>query len=186
MARPVEYNLEKVLDDAMDIFWKKGYEGVSMAQLVEHTGLNRRTMYSLFKDKEGLFRDALDNYYSKRSSQKLAILKENSGKNGLVLLLQSFTFEKNFKGCLFSNTMREKEFVDERTYDIPKEYFNSLKKQIEINLTQAKEDKEFNGNIEAMALIIITFIHGFHVHGKYNHSKDDSKLIIENMISMIN
>ncbi len=45
MARPVEYDLEKVLDNAMEIFWQKGYEGVSMAELVLHTGLNRRTMY---------------------------------------------------------------------------------------------------------------------------------------------
>lgn len=185
MARPVEYDLQKVLDNAMEIFWQKGYEGVSMSQLVDKTGLNRRTMYSLFTDKEGLFRDALDNYYSKRSSQKLAILKQNPGKKGLILLLQSFTFDKNFKGCLFSNTMREKDFVDEKTYDIPKEYFTSLKEQIQINLSQAKEDSEFSGNVEAMALSLITFIHGFHVHGKYNSSKNDSKLIIESMINMI-
>jgi TetR/AcrR family transcriptional repressor of nem operon len=185
MARPVEYDLQNVLDNAMEIFWKKGFEGVSMAQLVDETGLNRRTMYSLFNDKEGLFRDALDNYYSKRSSQKLSILKEHSGKNGLILLLRSFTFGKDFKGCLFSNTMREKDFVDERTYDIPKEYFDSLKKQIQVNLTQAKKDREFTGNVEAMALTIITMIHGFHVHGKYNNSKEDSRLIIENVINMI-
>lgn len=185
MARPVEYDLEKVLDNAMEIFWQKGYEGVSMAELVSKTSLNRRTMYSLFKDKEGIFRDALDNYYSKRSSQKLNILKQNPGKSGLVLFFQSFTFGNNFKGCLFSNTMREKDFVDERTYDIPKEYFESLKEQMQINLSQAVEDKDFSGNVEATALIFVTFIHGFHVHGKYNHSKDDSKIIIENIINMI-
>lgn len=185
MARPVEYDLQKVLDNAMEIFWQKGYEGVSMAQIVEKTGLNRRTMYSLFNDKEGLFKDALDNYYSKRSAQKLEVLRENPGKNGLVIFLRSFTFGKNFKGCFFSHTMREKDFIDESTYDIPKEYFDTLKKQIEINLTQAKKDKEFNGNVEAMALTIITLLHGFHVHGKYNHSKEDSELIIENTIAMI-
>ena len=75
MARPVEYDLNKVLDSAMEIFWQKGYEGVSMAELVSYTGLNRRTMYSLFTDKEGLFKDALENYYSKLSAQKLTILK---------------------------------------------------------------------------------------------------------------
>ena len=185
MARPVEYDLQNVLDNAMEIFWKKGYKGVSMTQLVEQTGLNRRTMYSLFNDKEGLFKDALDNYYLKRSSQKLEILKSNLGKDGLVLFLRSFTFGKNFKGCLFSNTMREKDFVNESTYSIPKEYFDDLKNQIETNLIQAKKDEEFNGNIKAMALTIITFIHGFHVHDKYNHSKEDSKLIIENIIDMI-
>ncbi len=31
MARPTEYDLEKVLDNAMELFWQKGYENVSMA-----------------------------------------------------------------------------------------------------------------------------------------------------------
>src|SRR5660397_104795 len=101
MARPVEYDLQEVLDRAMEIFWEKGYQGVSMSQLVAYTGLNRGTMYSLFKDKEGLFRDTLDNYYAKSSACKLAILKDNPGKSGMVLFFQSFAFCDDFKGCLF-------------------------------------------------------------------------------------
>ena len=185
MARPTEYDIEKVLDDAMDIFWKKGYEGVSMAQLVEYTGLNRRTMYSLFKDKEGIFKDALDNYYTKMSAQKLTILKSNPGKKGIELFFQSFIFTENFKGCLFSNTMREKDFMSKEAYDIPKYFFEKISSQMEINLSEAKADGSFNGDIKAMALTIITFIHGFHVYGKYNHSKEDGELIINNILNMI-
>lgn len=185
MARPVEYDLNKVLDSVMEIFWQKGYEGVSMAELVSYTGLNRRTMYSLFTDKEGLFKDALENYYSKLSAQKLTILKNNPGKKGIELFFESFTFKKDFKGCLFSNTMREKDFVTEETYNITKEYFNNVRLGMEENLTQAKKDGDFSGDVKAMALTIETFIHGFHVHGKYNSSKEDSRLIIKNLLSMI-
>jgi len=185
MARPVEYDLQKVLDNAMEVFWQKGFEGVSMAELVSQTGLNRRTMYSLFTDKEGLFKDALDNYYSKRSAAKLKILKENPGKKGIEVFFQTFMFADNFKGCLFSNTMREKDFINEETYNIPKEYFDSICVQFEINLTQAKENGEFKGDEKAMALTLITFIHGFHVYGKYNHSKEDSDSIIKNILDMI-
>jgi TetR/AcrR family transcriptional repressor of nem operon len=185
MARPVEYDLQEVLDRAMEIFWKKGYEGVSMSQLVAYTGLNRGTMYSLFKDKEGLFRDALDHYYTKSSACKLAILKDNPGKKGIVLFFQSFAFCDDFKGCLFSNTMREKDCLKSDTYNIPKEYFDSINTQMQINLTQAKELDEFGGDVKAMAHTLITFIHGFHVYGKYNHSKEDSDAIINNILSMI-
>jgi len=185
MARPTQYNLEKVLDNAMDIFWEKGYESVSMADLVTCTSLNRRTMYSLFKDKEGLFRRTLDNYYTKRSVEKINILKNNLGKKGIELFLLSFEFEENFKGCLFSNSMQEKEFLNEETYNIPKEYFNLISTQIEKNLIRAKEDGEFSGDPRIMALTLVTFIHGFHVHGKYNHSKEDGNLIIQNIINLI-
>jgi len=186
MARPTEYDLNVVLDKAMEIFWKKGFDAVSMKELVEYTGLNRRTMYTLFKDKEGLFEDALDNYYTKLMSKQFTLLKNNPGKKGLELFFDFFTFDENFKGCLFSNTIREKEFLHEDTYEIPKKFFNKVQIAIEENLTQAKNKDEFNGDPKAMALTIVTFIHGFHVYGKYNSSKKDSQKIIENILNMIN
>lgn len=185
MARPIEYDLNKVLDNAMDIFWKKGYAGVSMAELVECTGLNRRSMYSLFKDKDGLFKDALDHYYSKRGIRQLSVLKENPGKKGIELFFDAFGFGDNFKGCLYSNSMREKEFMLEDTYRIPKKYFEDICAGLEKSLNQAKDMGEFSGDAKAMALTLVTLIHGFHVHGKYNSSCEDGKAIIQNMLNMI-
>lgn len=185
MARPVEYDLEKVLDSAMELFWQKGYENVSMAQLVEHTGLNRRTMYSLFKDKEGIFKDSLDNYYLKRSSKIIALLKDNPGKKGIELFLKIFSFNDKFKGCLFNNCMGKGEFMNDDAFDIPKSYFESLRLQIEKNLEIAKNDGEFSGDVKTMALTIITIIHGFNIFGKYNHSKEDGEIIIKNVLNMI-
>jgi len=185
MSRPIEYNLDEVLDKAMDIFWKKGYTGVSMADIVKYTGLNRRTMYSLFQDKEGLFKDTLEHYYTKLSQKKLFILKENPGKKGIEIFLNTFTFAENFKGCLFSNSIREKDFVTTETFEIPKKFFVQLQNGLEENLKQAQKDGDFSGNIHGMALTIISVIHGFHVYGKYNHTKDDSNALFKNVIDMI-
>jgi TetR/AcrR family transcriptional repressor of nem operon len=185
MARPIEYDLNKVLDNAMYLFWKKGYTGVSMADLVEHTGLNRRTMYSLFIDKEGIFKDALHHYYAKLSVHKLTVLKENPGKKGIEMFVKSFKFQGDFKGCLFSNSIREKDFLHADTFNIPKEYFNVITKQIEINLMQAVEKKEFGGDPKAMSMTIMMLIHGFHVYGKYNDSEEDSNAIFKNLLEMI-
>jgi len=185
MARPVEYDLEKVLDNAMELFWQKGYENVSMADLVSYTGLNRRTMYSLFIDKEGIFKDALDNYYTKRSSKIIGTLKNNPGKKGIELFLNNFSFHDKFKGCLFNTCMSKGEFMKEDAFEIPKDYFIDLKNQLERNLNDASKEGEFTGDAKAMALVIITMIHGFNVHGKYNHSKEDGELIIKNILNMI-
>lgn len=185
MARPVEYDIEKVLDNAMEIFWQKGYENVSMADLVSYTGLNRRTMYSLFTDKEGIFKDALDNYYAKRSLNLINILKNNSGKKGIEMFLDNFNFHDKFKGCLFNSCMSKGEFMNEDAYKIPKDFFTSLRTQFEENLKTAAKEGEFNGDVKAMALTIITIIHGFNVHGKYNHSKEDGELIKKSILNMI-
>lgn len=184
MARPIEYDIDTILDNAMELFWTKGYERVSMSQLVKHTGLNTRTMYNLFKDKEGLFKDALDNYYLK-ASKTFTILKNNPGKRGIELFLQSINSDTISKGCLFNNSMLDEEFMKPDTFNIPKEFFTKLELQIEKNLIEASQMGEFNADPKEMALTMITFIHGFKVYGKYNKQKENNNIVIKNILNMI-
>jgi len=62
MGRHREFDVEKALDAAMCVFWRKGYEGTSYADLVEATGVERPALYSAFGNKEALFRKALARY----------------------------------------------------------------------------------------------------------------------------
>ena len=43
MARPVEFDEDKVLTNAMEQFWKEGYEASSVRKLLDCTGINRGT-----------------------------------------------------------------------------------------------------------------------------------------------
>src|SRR5258708_2614481 len=52
----------KALDLALQVFWRKGYEGASMADLTETMGITKPSLYSAFGNKEELFRKALDRY----------------------------------------------------------------------------------------------------------------------------
>lgn len=62
MGRHREYNPDEVLDAALCVFWRKGYEGASYADLVEATGVERPALYSAFGNKEALFRKVLVRY----------------------------------------------------------------------------------------------------------------------------
>jgi AcrR family transcriptional regulator len=62
MGRHREFELEAVLDAALSVFWRKGYEGTSYADLTEATGLERPSLYAAFGNKEALFRQALARY----------------------------------------------------------------------------------------------------------------------------
>ncbi|WP_331775051.1 TetR/AcrR family transcriptional regulator [Sulfurospirillum sp. 1612] len=185
MARPAEYDLNTVLENAMELFWQKGYDKVSMADLVSFTGLNRRTMYALFGDKEGLFKEALEHYYAKRALCNIQLLQSHPGKKGIVKFLEKFAFDRGFKGCLFTNCMNKGDFMRAEAFHIPKDFFTKLQQQIEENLKEAKAHKEFSGDPKSMALTIITLVHGLNIHGKYNHSKEDGDSIIKNIAAMI-
>jgi AcrR family transcriptional regulator len=62
MGRPREFDPEKALDIALQVFWRRGYEGASMADLTEAMGITKPSLYAAFGNKEELFRKTLDRY----------------------------------------------------------------------------------------------------------------------------
>jgi AcrR family transcriptional regulator len=62
MGRPREFDVDSALDHALHVFWRKGYEGASMADLTEAMGITKPSLYAAFGNKEELFRKALDRY----------------------------------------------------------------------------------------------------------------------------
>ena len=61
-GRPRNFDPDRALDAALNIFWRKGYEGASLEDLTAAMGVNRPSMYAAFGNKESLFRKALDRY----------------------------------------------------------------------------------------------------------------------------
>jgi TetR/AcrR family transcriptional repressor of nem operon len=66
MARPREFDKPEALRQAMPVFWRKGYEGTSLADLLEATGLSKSSLYATFGDKRTLFLAAFDAYRTER------------------------------------------------------------------------------------------------------------------------
>jgi AcrR family transcriptional regulator len=62
LGRPREFDTDTALDLALHVFWRKGYEGASMADLTEAMGITKPSLYAAFGNKEDLFRKALDRY----------------------------------------------------------------------------------------------------------------------------
>ncbi|KYK49184.1 TetR family transcriptional regulator [Bradyrhizobium liaoningense] len=67
MGRPREFDAEMALDQAMEVFWRHGYEGATIAQLTEAMGINPPSLYACFGNKEGLLKAALDRYTKLRN-----------------------------------------------------------------------------------------------------------------------
>ncbi len=61
-GRPRSFCVEEALDHAMDVFWRKGYQGASLSDLTEAMGISAPSLYACFESKEGLFRAVLDRY----------------------------------------------------------------------------------------------------------------------------
>ncbi|CAI0704888.1 Bacterial regulatory proteins, tetR family [Serratia entomophila] len=63
-GRPREFDREQALVKARDLFWRQGYEGTSMSDLVAELGIASARIYKAFGSKEQLFREAVARYES--------------------------------------------------------------------------------------------------------------------------
>ena len=70
-GRPREFDPEEALAAALNVFWRRGYEGASLTELTEAMGITRPSLYACFGNKEALFRKALDLY----EQEKLCYVK---------------------------------------------------------------------------------------------------------------
>lgn len=61
-GRPREFDRNEALEKALALFWARGYEGVSMADLVAALGIASARIYAAFGSKEALFREAIELY----------------------------------------------------------------------------------------------------------------------------
>src|SRR5690606_15500062 len=62
MARPVEFEYDVVIENAMEQFWKEGFEASSIQKLLDATGINRGTLYNSFGDKDTFFKSCIERY----------------------------------------------------------------------------------------------------------------------------
>jgi AcrR family transcriptional regulator len=90
-GRPISFDKDAALEAAMMLFWERGYEGTSMADLSQAMGLNPSSIYAAFGDKHALFQFAVKRYMGKRA--------QYAGK-----ALEEPTLEK-FVRALFDNTV---------------------------------------------------------------------------------
>jgi TetR/AcrR family transcriptional repressor of nem operon len=112
MPRPREFDSNVALEQAMQVFWSKGYEAASLDELCDAMALSRSSLYAAFGDKRVLLLRALE-YYSLRGSERIAGTLE-SGKpirQALAALLDEFIAAivagPGRRGCFIGNCAAE-------------------------------------------------------------------------------
>lgn len=111
MAGVKQFDRNEVLDHAMAVFWRNGYQATSIQELVEATGINRGSLYTTFGDKRGLFLAVLDHYSERIARPTIAGLNDPDPRRAIEGMFESIirrTSDPTFpRGCLNTNTSLE-------------------------------------------------------------------------------
>lgn len=108
MARTKAFDTDEVLDRALRIFWRNGYEGTSMQDLVDGMQINRASLYDTFGSKEALYLAALQRYQQQNQAQVKQLLHRHSSVRGaldelLETMIQDSLNDPEKKGCFVVN-----------------------------------------------------------------------------------
>jgi AcrR family transcriptional regulator len=79
-GRPRAFDTDEALDQAMHLFWRKGFLGTSLADLTAAIGINRPSLYAAFGNKEALFRRAVERYFQGPAAYLQDALREPTAR----------------------------------------------------------------------------------------------------------
>lgn len=192
MPRLEEFNREYAVRQAMDVFWKKGFNGTSMQDLVEATGLNRSSIYNSFGSKLKLYKTTLQ-FYQKESGglfQK-ALINAKNPLEAIRLIFESFLpqmlSKEGDRGCYAMNCKSE---MGNQEGDIRKWLLANQENTLDIfsELIKVGQEQEVINTKEdstTYAYFIFNAFQGFRMTGILVKDRKVLETIIKNTIDVI-
>jgi AcrR family transcriptional regulator len=184
-GRPREFDADEALDRALEVFWRKGYEGASLAELTEAMGINRPSLYAAFGNKEALFRRALDRYAEGPAAYTREALNAPTAREVAERLLHgaadALTDPCHPPGCLgvmgaltcgeAADSIRE-ELCARRA---------AFEKELTRRLERAKADGDLpaDTNCADLARLVMTIMQGMSVQAASGASRQDLRKVAE-------
>jgi len=171
MARTKEFDPDAALERALELFWERGYEATSMADLVEHLGIARASIYGTFGGKHELYLKALERYLQLKDPAIVRALSQP----GRVLpavraLIERYAEESaaGDHGCMVVNTAVELAARDPAASRAVETSWTTLEASLTSALTRAQAQGELTPDSDPLALarLLMTLFQGMRVMGR--------------------
>lgn len=174
VARTKEFDPDAVLQSALELFWRRGYEATSMTDLVEHLGIGRASIYATFGNKRELYLAALDRYAETRDPALLAELSQPGPALPAVRAVvrrfaaEAASPEGRLNGCFVTNTAAELAPHDPaaaRRVEISWEHVETLLHSALVR-AQAQGELPEVRDPRALARMLLVLLQGVRIVGK--------------------
>lgn len=172
MPRTKEFDPDAVLQKALELFWERGYEATSMADLVGYLGIARASIYATFGGKHELYLRALDRYVQARDPGLVEMLSQPGPVLPTVrALVEAYAAESlgddRRRGCLVVNTAVELMPGDAQAARRVETSWDTLETALTSALTRARAQGEIDKvkDPRALARFLLVVLQGLRVLG---------------------
>lgn len=183
-GRPREFDCDQAMDQILDVFWRKGYEGTSISDLTDAVGVNKPSLYAAFGNKQEMFDKALARY-GERIAPTYEALEKASAREAIETLLHAAVdFQTNPdcpKGCLAVQAALAGGSEAEPIRQTLIERRTAVEKLIHQRFEQAKTEGEIPCDLctENLARYFCTLSHGLSVQAASGVSREDLHRVIQ-------
>lgn len=189
MGRQREFDVDQALDNALCVFWRKGYEGASYTDLTQAIGVQRPALYAAFGNKEALFIKALDRYYERYLGFFPVALSLPTAKEAVTHLLNSavelVTRFPEHAGCLGVHGALagtdDSEVIRQAVFDARAKGEAQLRERLE--RAQVEGDLPASADCATLAAFVCAILHGMAVQAKAGFSREKLQAIVRHALS---
>lgn len=173
MARTKEFDPDAALQKALELFWERGYEATSMADLVQHLGIARASIYATFGGKHDLYVKAFERYLQTRDPDVVEVLSQPGPALPAVRSLVEAYAEESVcdefrRGCMVVNAAVEIMPRDPQIARRVEASWDALETALTSALTRARAQGEISGDKDprALARFLLVMMQGMRVLGR--------------------
>jgi TetR/AcrR family transcriptional regulator, transcriptional repressor for nem operon len=186
MGRPKSFDQDAVLDQAVELFWERGYAGTSLADLEAYLGLGRQSLYNTFGDKQALFLKALERY--QRVAQEGVSAHLTAPGAGLEAIraffranVESLTAPGPRRACMVANTILERGSQDTDALVRCNRARAGLERALRRALARARNRGELarSLDVEATARLLVIQFYGLIVLAKAGATAEELHAAVE-------
>jgi len=192
MPKTKQFDETEVLKKAKEVFCEKGYNGTSMDDLVQATGLSRSSIYGTFGDKHGLFLKSLNQYRCNQQGDLMQLFSKTDDPKKKIRSIFDYTIkdilaDKDRKGCLLINVSMELAAVDKEVADIACANMEEMEQLFYawVKEGQAKGEITKKFSPKALARHLYSSLMGLRVSGRNRPDADALREIVKITLSIL-
>jgi TetR/AcrR family transcriptional repressor of nem operon len=192
MGRPREFDPEKALEAAMELFWQKGYQHTSVSDLLDAMGINRWSLYETFGDKPQLFLKALELYRARWAAFIRAQLEAHTSPRAALFALframgDQIVADRLHRGCLIANSAFELAALEPDAARVVTEGLRRLEDTVTDLVGRAQRCGELTTREEPrrLARFLLASVNGIRAAGRVESQRARLAELIEVALSVL-